>query len=239
MSDIAWREQQGGDFIAEMTGSCLRVSRTPGRHHVRFLIEATDPSGAPMVIGSGTMESIGEAMQAAERMATRFGISPKPKSPFVIVADDDEDTGAIVTDILREEGFDVVLAASGEGALRRIERAKRRIMLVTDMHLGRGMNGMELAAAARELSPNMGFVLMSGDLVGDLVPRPDAFLAKPFSTARLLSAVAVAESWCNAHTAEAPYQRPSRRERSSTKPLRQRSYRLHTGAVLTAFGIVR
>lgn len=69
-------------------------------------------------------------------------------------------------------------------------RASRIDVLVTDVLLGEGTDGIELAKQVLALQPSAGVVLMSGysaahfDLDG--LPRHTQFLTKPFSTDSLM-----------------------------------------------------
>ena len=91
----------------------------------------------------------------------------------------------------RDDGYEVAEAPNGEGAVCRLERTRQPAILVADINLGAGMNGLELAATVRKLWPTMGILLVSGD---DEALTPDAaretFLAKPFSGKQLLARVA-------------------------------------------------
>ena len=106
----------------------------------------------------------------------------------VTVVDDDAGVRSAVADTLRDTGYQVAEASCGEGALRRLERITPPAVLVSDIDLGPGMSGLELAATVHRLWPATGVLLVSADA------RPfadaDEFLAKPFSTARFLEMVA-------------------------------------------------
>jgi CheY-like chemotaxis protein len=63
--------------------------------------------------------------------------------------------------MLRQQGHQVATAASGEEALARL-CAERFEVLVTDLGLGTGMNGWELARQVRQRWPEMRIVLATG-----------------------------------------------------------------------------
>ena len=77
-----------------------------------------------------------------------------------------EDEGLIRHDLkegLVEAGFDVSDVAAGGTALSEIEAdASRFSGLVTDINLGKGPDGWEIARRARELLPNLPVVYISG-----------------------------------------------------------------------------
>src|SRR5690242_12876617 len=127
-------------------------------------------------------------MRAAEKMAERCTISDRHVRPLVIVVDDDAAVSGTVADILRDEGYGVVEASSGEGALRRLERSDRPTILITDLCLGSGMTGPELAATVSDVSPATGILLMSADHLDGNVVLPHTLLRKPFSAKQLVHA---------------------------------------------------
>ena len=200
MSGLLWREEGGGTFVKETRRFRLQVWWTTGRKHARFMVLKHHNAGPAMLIGSGTSDGIRHAMHAAEKMAERFSMSAAPGRPLVVVVDDDIEVGGAVADTLRDDGYEVVEASSGEGALRRLERIfSRPTILITDLRLGRGMTGLELATAARDQAPIVGVLLMSADLLDGNEMLPHVHLRKPFSAAQLIAAVAATAMGCGLH----------------------------------------
>jgi DNA-binding response OmpR family regulator len=130
-------------------------------------------------------------MNAAGCTGERLEAGAEPAKLLVMVVDDDRWVRGSVVDLLRDDGYEVAEAPNGEGAVCRLERTRQPAILVADINLGAGMNGLELAATVRKLWPTMGILLVSGD---DEALTPDAaretFLAKPFSGKQLLARVA-------------------------------------------------
>ena len=79
--------------------------------------------------------------------------------PRVVVADDEASARSGLATLLREEGFDVLLAEDGPGALAHIQESAPDI-LITDLRMP-GMDGIELLGRARELNPELIVVLMT------------------------------------------------------------------------------
>jgi CheY-like chemotaxis protein len=104
-----------------------------------------------------------------------------------MVVDDDDAVRGAIADALRDSGYRVAEASSGEGALRRLERIPPAV-LVSDVNLGPGMSGLELAATVHKLWPATGVLLVSAD-PGQFTGGEE-FLSKPFSTDRFLKRVA-------------------------------------------------
>jgi CheY-like chemotaxis protein len=191
MTDWDWREQPDGSFIAKSEFVHMTVQDHANRHNVRYLVWARTEAQRDALIRTGIAVGVREGMRAAEDVAERHSrVTPQAAALIVLVDDDDAVRGA-VAETLRDDGYKVLEATSGEGALRRLERITCPAVLVSDIGLGDGMSGLELADTVHHLWPLMGTLLVSG---GDGPPpgqgTHEEFLAKPFSTAQLLGRVA-------------------------------------------------
>jgi CheY-like chemotaxis protein len=110
-----------------------------------------------------------------------------------LLVEDDPEVRAVISKFL--DGFDcrVTEAASGEQAL--LELSADCALLLTDIALGAGIRGTELAARVNELSPRTAILLMSGfssellDADRDSPPTWE-LLRKPFSREELAAAIA-------------------------------------------------
>jgi CheY-like chemotaxis protein len=107
----------------------------------------------------------------------------------VMVVDDNEQTRRIAARMLRDEGYHVLEAGSGEQALERLEEAADVQVLLTDIAMPGGMDGLELARRVTDLAPWRRVVLMSGyskifPHLSDSRP-PFPLLIKPFSADQL------------------------------------------------------
>jgi DNA-binding response OmpR family regulator len=95
---------------------------------------------------------------------------------------------------LEEEGFLTVTATNGADALTQINNdCSRFSAILTDIDLGSEVSGWDIARRARELSPAMPIVYMSGHSSQDwrIFGVPESImLAKPFASAQLVTAVA-------------------------------------------------
>ncbi len=79
----------------------------------------------------------------------------------VLVVEDEEDVRALVADALREQGHTVLEAADGQAGVRVLQSDARVDVLVTDVGLP-GMDGRQLADAARVGRPNLPVLLITG-----------------------------------------------------------------------------
>jgi CheY-like chemotaxis protein len=90
---------------------------------------------------------------------------------------------------LEDAGFDVLLVGTGDAAVPVIER-ERVDVLVTDVRMPGQLDGWALVARARQLSPDLPVVIVSGySPDGPGLPSRSRFLQKPFSPEDLVSVV--------------------------------------------------
>jgi signal transduction histidine kinase len=111
----------------------------------------------------------------------------------VLVVDDEPRLSHMASLMLRQQGHQVATAASGEEALARL-RAEWFDVLVTDLGLGTGMNGWELARQVRSRWPGTRIVLATGwaASIDDEQARATgvrAVVAKPYRISDLRRAI--------------------------------------------------
>ncbi len=115
----------------------------------------------------------------------------------ILVVEDDVDLRALVVIVLEGQGYRVLQAGSGMEALGRLKQAEQVDLLLTDMVLPGGMDGLEIAASARQRFPAMGLLFMSGYTDGRAT-RGQAelegarLLRKPFDPTELVDQVSLA-----------------------------------------------
>jgi CheY-like chemotaxis protein len=112
----------------------------------------------------------------------------------VLLVDDEPLVRAVAADTLREAGYVVVEAASAEEALAKVESATNGepSVIVTDLHLGPGMDGLALGAEALRRWPEVRVIYATGypnEFDGHLLGLREHYLVKPFSPAVLLQTV--------------------------------------------------
>jgi len=113
----------------------------------------------------------------------------------ILVVEDEAIIRDVVEETLDDGGFKVVLATSGEQAVKLLDSAEPKYRaLVTDINLARSaMTGWDVARHARSIDPELAVVYMTGDSAGDWASQgvPNSvLLTKPFAPAQLLTAVA-------------------------------------------------
>lgn len=112
---------------------------------------------------------------------------------MLLLVEDDKFVSAFVESVLDEGGYTILVVEDGNNAIARLEKRSDEIVgLITDIRLGPGPDGWEVARRARELKSIMAVVYMSGDSAGDWaaqgVPK-SIMLQKPFVEAQLLTAI--------------------------------------------------
>ena len=113
----------------------------------------------------------------------------------VLMVEDDAEVRSVVRTFLVTLGCEVSTAASGEQALLALGPTATFDLLLTDIALGPGMRGTQLAAEAQQRFPQMAILLMSGfsaellDADRDSPPSWE-LLRKPYTRAELARAIA-------------------------------------------------
>jgi two-component system, cell cycle sensor histidine kinase and response regulator CckA len=163
--------------IAQRTGAAIDVISKPGEgtaFNLHF------PALETLVIDRGTQQ--------------RRPRKTKRATETVLLAEDEDDVRRLMQTTLRQHGYKVLGAASGEHALKIVGRRQRRIdLLVTDVIMP-GMDGRDLAKALSSRFPGMKVLYLSG-YTHDAVARHGvffqevSFMQKPFAPAALLAKV--------------------------------------------------
>jgi len=135
------------------------------------------------------VETSAEAKQAPSRAAK----AESPRALRVLAVDDEPMMTKAVLRMLKPSGHLVSVAASGEEALEKLA-AQPFDVVVSDMGMGAGMNGWELADAVMHRWPRVRFLRATG--WGAAIDEEDArtrgvegVLSKPYHPADLLQAL--------------------------------------------------
>jgi CheY-like chemotaxis protein len=108
----------------------------------------------------------------------------------VLLVEDDPEVRSVVGKFLASIACEVIACADGDQALQALA-VQDAGLLLTDILLGAGLRGTELADAALALRPGLPVLLMSG-YSGALLEEPQGreLLRKPFTRADLEQAIA-------------------------------------------------
>ena len=112
----------------------------------------------------------------------------------VLVVDDDVDLLEVAVTYLREKGYKVLEARDAESALVVIAQHEGIDLMVTDIVMPGGMDGVELAKQVRKLQPEMRILYSSGfparalaERSGPLIDGP--LLRKPYQRSEFDAAI--------------------------------------------------
>lgn len=110
----------------------------------------------------------------------------------VLLIEDDALLRSTLCDILEDHGIEVNGLSNAEDALILLSTVSAPDVLVTDISLGAGLTGLDLADIARSRHPDVEVILISGTVPADdaaMKQHRARFLAKPFDPATLAMAI--------------------------------------------------
>jgi DNA-binding NtrC family response regulator len=108
----------------------------------------------------------------------------------ILLIEDDELVRDCLEVALMEAGLETLGSRSAEAALDLLDANEPPSVVVTDINLGSGMDGLAFMRAARAVCPGLPVVFISGRY-GELrgMTESERFLPKPFTTPALLRAI--------------------------------------------------
>jgi PAS domain S-box-containing protein len=118
-------------------------------------------------LGAGTMVAL-YIPRTLEVSAGRSGGSIVAEIPAaqagecVLVVDDEPSVRDVVMEVMKDLGYRAIQAANGPDALALLSSAERVDLLITDVGLPGGMNGRQLADAARVGRPSLKVLFITG-----------------------------------------------------------------------------
>jgi DNA-binding response OmpR family regulator len=116
------------------------------------------------------------------------------EAPVLLLVEDEVLVQELLATEFVDTGFEIVVAVDGHRALAELDAGASRFKaVVTDINLGKGPNGWDVARRARELVADMPIVYITGADGHDWSSKgvPDSVVvSKPFVLAQLSTAVA-------------------------------------------------
>jgi CheY-like chemotaxis protein len=113
---------------------------------------------------------------------------PSAQRPALLVVEDDDVLREVVGFVLSGEGYEIVLAASGEEALALIATVESFDGLYTDINLPGLVDGLEVGEAFHRMWPTKPIVYASAHFSAHKRMAPTGvFLHKPFDLERLVA----------------------------------------------------
>ncbi len=133
--------------FARQSGGQVRIHSVPGRG-TTVCLYLPRQAGEP---------------DAAEAEGDRPGVPPRAgHGETVLVVDDEATVRMLVAEVLEDLGYRTIEAADGAAGLRVLQSDARVDLLVTDVGLPGGMNGRQVADAARVLRPDLKVLFITG-----------------------------------------------------------------------------
>jgi len=131
--------------FVRQSGGQIRVYSEPGMGTTMCLYLPRYHGGAvesePVVLSSSSASGHGET---------------------VLIIDDEASVRSLVAEVLREQGYATVEAGDGPSGLRMLDSERRIDLLVTDVGLPGGLNGRQVADAARMRRPDLKVLFITG-----------------------------------------------------------------------------
>ncbi|WP_380878429.1 hypothetical protein ACFB49_16920 [Sphingomonas sp. DBB INV C78] len=125
--------------------------------HVR--IESELGSGTTMSLYFPRVNSEEEGENSSERQGREL---PPAEGETVLVVDDEPAIRTLITDVLKELGYKTLEATDGAEGLDLLRKQQHVELLITDVGLPKGMNGRQLADAARVDRPELKILFITG-----------------------------------------------------------------------------
>lgn len=114
-------------------------------------------------------------------------------NPVLLLVEDEVLVAEALQLDLEEGGYQVVVAEDGRAAIKAIDtKAHDFVGVITDIRVGAGPDGWEVARHAREAKPTLAVVYITGDSAADWSAQgvPNSLvLQKPFAHAQLVTAI--------------------------------------------------
>jgi len=138
----------------------------------------------PRYVGAAVEDDAAQGMEAFEH----------GDGERVLVIEDEQTIRLLLVEVLEEAGYKVLAANDGPAGLRALQTIQRIDLLVTDVGLPGGLNGRQVADAARQARPDLKVLFITGyaqnAAVGNGLLEPGMeVMTKPFEITSLASKV--------------------------------------------------
>ena len=150
------------------------------------------------ILGAGSTFKIYLPQASGENAVEQAEPSPHPakseNKSTILVIEDEPEVAKMLARVLKKQGYNILLASDGPAGLEILADHPGIDLLLTDIMLPGGLNGNQVAAAARADDPALKVLFMTG-YARDIVIKegrldPDMpLLTKPFTPARLIKQI--------------------------------------------------
>lgn len=193
-----YSKEQVGEllFIVEMKGYGFSLDA------IRELLisrEASRTAGALQSRRQELMLEHEETLRTIQRLTRRLDAFQEERDTMkenntVLLVDDVAFMRQILTDILQQHGYAVVgEARTGDEGVRLFNQLQPSLVIM-DIHMPEGMDGIGAARLIRESNPDVHIVMLSAraqiaNILGSIRAGAQAFVGKPFQAPQLLDAL--------------------------------------------------
>jgi DNA-binding response OmpR family regulator len=101
----------------------------------------------------------------------------------ILLVEDEDLIRLLLSEALADDGFQVLVASTGEEAVGLLECSERVDVLFTDIQLPGSLDGLDVAREARARYPNIPIVFTTGQpdrMSGWTIGPHDVFIPKPY-----------------------------------------------------------
>ena len=132
------------------------VRQSGGQAH----ISSTEGEGTTLCLH--LPRHMGEVDEAEDTAGAGPALAPADTEKTVLVVDDEAVVRMLMVDVLEEMGLEVLEAGNGASALKILQSDASVDILITDVGLPGGLNGRQVADAARALRPDLRVIFVTG-----------------------------------------------------------------------------
>lgn len=167
-------------------------------HH---LLRRLAPSLATVFLGQGredfrlSLKPPGASAAASPRPSSATPFPPRAKGELILLVDDEASVRNLLTTVLLNHGYEVIVARDGAEAVTVFTEHQQRVsLIITDIFMPKN-NGRNFVDLIRPLRPDVRVLFMSGLEANGSGRDPgrksskDPFLLKPFKPAALLNTI--------------------------------------------------
>ena len=109
----------------------------------------------------------------------------------ILIVEDDVLASEYLEFVLEEAGYEAIPAGSSEEAIAVLEHRDDVHLVVTDINLPGGLNGLQLAGLVRSRWPSINVIVVTGygPPKSEDIPSGSLFIPKPYSAQKMVEAV--------------------------------------------------
>jgi PAS domain S-box-containing protein len=153
-------------------------------------------------VGTGTivtlllprsLRPLARAGATADNTRAPVGQADARQRGHVLLVEDDREVSALTRELLSSLGFSVTHVSSAEAALGALANARNIQLVLSDVMMPGGVNGLQLAREIRRRNPELRVLLTTGyvEAVADMKEGEFDVLAKPFTLEALADVLGV------------------------------------------------